>query len=126
MVFNAEYFCNANGGAIPKSEYRDPGTLQLFAIYSELNFHPFVVVKWSIPPEPKIITANQGKWCELATDVIGYVEIRMQGELSREKALRSYEQRLSESMDILLLSVVRDGHMASLFSQNKALNEKTK
>jgi 6-phosphogluconolactonase/glucosamine-6-phosphate isomerase/deaminase len=51
----------------------------------------------------------------------GCAEIRMQGELNREEAVRNYEQKLTESMDILLLSVGTDGHMASLFSQNKAL-----
>ena len=33
---------------------------------------------------------------------------------------------LPESIDILLLSVGSDGHIASLFPQSNALNEKTK
>ena len=51
----------------------------------------------------------------------------MEGKLAeREAAARKYEQILSESINILLLSVGSDGHIASLFPQSNALNEKTK
>ena len=53
--------------------------------------------------------------------------IRMEGELfERELAARKYEQILPESIDILLLSVGSDGHIASLFTGSSALYEKTK
>jgi len=58
---------------------------------------------------------------------IGCKVIRMEGELSeREAPARNYEQMLPESIDILLLSVGSDGHIASLFPRSNALNEKTK
>jgi 6-phosphogluconolactonase len=55
--------------------------------------------------------------------------IRMGGELSeREAGARNYEQMLPESIDVLLLFlfVGSDGHIASLYPQSNALNEKTK
>ena len=50
--------------------------------------------------------------------------IRMEGELpEREAAARNYEQMFPESIDILLLSIGSDGHIASLFPRSNALNE---
>ena len=49
------------------------------------------------------------------------------GELSdREVAAKNYEQMLPESIDILLLSVGLDGHIASLIPGSIALQEKSR
>ena len=51
----------------------------------------------------------------------------MKGELTdHEEAARKYEQMLPLSIDILLLSVGLDGHIASLFPMNHVLQEKTR
>lgn len=42
---------------------------------------------------------------------------------NRAAAAVAYEQQLPDRMDVLLLSVGEDGHIASLFPQHKALNE---
>ena len=42
------------------------------------------------------------------------------------EAAKNYEQLLPESIDIFLLSVGPDGHIASLFNLNSALQEKTR
>ena len=50
---------------------------------------------------------------------------RMKGEVAnREAAVKNYEQMLPESIDVLLLSVGQDGHIASLFPLSNAQNAK--
>ena len=49
----------------------------------------------------------------------------MEGELSdRETDARNYEKKLPANLDVLLLTVGLDGHIASLFKNN--INKKTK
>jgi len=53
--------------------------------------------------------------------------VRIEGELSdREDSARSYELKLTETVDVLLLSVGLDGHIASLFPGNNALQENSR
>ena len=52
---------------------------------------------------------------------------KMEGYASdREAAARSYEQAFPEFIDVLLLSVGQDGHIASLFPGDLALLETTR
>lgn len=51
----------------------------------------------------------------------------MEGDAAdREAAAKNYDQLLSESIDILLLSVGPEGRIASLFPGNSALQQKTR
>jgi len=57
----------------------------------------------------------------------GCTIIRIKGEMpDLLGSARIYEQKLSESIDILLLTVGPDGHISSLFPDSIALQEKSK
>jgi len=111
-----------SGGSTPGPVYRELAKRD--APWEQVDFY-FVDERFVPPdhPESNYLLAEEALFKPLGVPL--HQIFRMQGERAdRDQAARDYEKLLPPVLDVVVLGMGEDGHTASLFPGNTALQEK--
>jgi 6-phosphogluconolactonase len=113
------------GGETPRPVYQElarPGSAELID-WSKVDL--YFSDERCVPPDDPVSNYGMVRETLLASETVKPAAVhRIQGELGdRERAASEYESLLPPALDLLLLGMGADGHTASLFPGEAALNE---